>query len=212
LPGDPLTGLAAFHPLVVEGPAGARDPRDPDAVADRLAVALQARWQQSPIVGSPLLITQGDPLEPTGISAITHRLAARLQIPRALVCLDEALAPYHARDADRTGMVMEFRYSQLTAVLDAVAPGATERLASAVEAGVSARNDRRAARGQPPLKAYFRDFALLQEVTKAALRRHCGAVTVAHTIAPVHEFSVTSFYTIGLSLGWIDPADLLTDY
>ena len=157
-------------------------------------------------------MTQGDPLESTGISAITHRLAKTLQMPRALVCLDEHLAPYHARDADRTGMVMEFRYSQLTAVLNAVEPGATERLTSAVEAGLSARNARRAARGQPPLKAYFRDFALLQEVTKAAVRQHCGAVTVAHTTSSVHEFSVTSFYTVGLSLGWIDARDMLTDY
>jgi hypothetical protein len=212
LPGDPLSGLSAFHPLIVEGPAGRRDSRDPEAVADRLATALRIRWQEDPIVGTPLLVTQGDPLESTGISAITHRLAASLQIPRALVCLDEHIAPYHARDADRSGMVMEFRYSQLTTVLDAVEPGATERLASAVAAGVSARNDRRTARGQPPLKRYFRDFALLQEVTKAAVRQHCGAVTVAHTISPVHEFSVTSFYTIGLSLGWIDPADMLTAY
>ena len=37
-------------------------------------------------------------------------------------------------------------------------------------------------------------------------------ITVAHTDATIHEFSVTSFYTIGLALGWIEREDMVSGY
>lgn len=211
MPGDPLSRLSRYHPVVIEG-AGGRDDRDPTVVAERLGERLQVHWQSRPDPRTPLLITQGDPREARGIAAITPRVAERLSLDRGLVCLDEAIAPYHARDADRQGVITEFRYSQLEACLEAASPGAITRLEAAVDEAIAIKNARRRAQGQPPLKAYFRDFALLQEVTKAACRQICGAITVAHTDSTVHEFSVTSFYTVGLSLGWIDPGDMLMTY
>ena len=42
------------------------------------------------------------------------------------------------------------------------------------------------------------------EVTKVALKRILGEVTVAHTTDDINEFSVTSFFEVGLELGLID--------
>ena len=211
MPGDSLNSLAPFHPVIIEG-AGGRDTRDPVEVAQRLADRLVAHWKERSISRPPLLITQGDPAEPRGIAAITPLVAERLEMPRGLVCLDEAIAPYHARDADRHGVVAEFRYSQFEAVLEAASPGAVGALQAAVDEAIESKNARRQIQDKPPLKDYFRDFAMLQEVTKAACRQLCGEVTVAHTDATVHEFSVTSFYTIGLALGWIEREDMVSGY
>ena len=207
--GDPLNRLSSFHPLIIEG-AGGRDTRDPVEVAAGLANRLVEHWQERSIRRPPLLITQGDPVEPRGIAAITPLVAARLEIPRALVCLDETIAPYHARDADRQGVIAEFRYSQFTAILEAACPGAVGALQAAVDGAIHDKNTRRQSQGKPPLRDYFRDFAMLQEVTKAGCRQFCGEITVAHTDTSVHEFSVTSFYTLGLALGWIDREEMVS--
>ncbi|WP_041381613.1 hypothetical protein [Spiribacter curvatus] len=211
MPGDSLNSLSPYHPVVIEG-AGGRDTRDPGEVAGKIADRLVTHWAGRSISRPPLLITQGDPLEPRGISAITPRVAQRLNVLRGLVCLDEAIAPYHARDADRSGVVVEFRYSQFEAVLEAVRPGAVGALQVAVDEAIESKNNRRHAQGMPPLRDYFRDFAMLQEVTKAACRQLCGEITVAHTDAAVHEFSVTSFYTVGLALGWIEREEMMMGY
>ena len=63
---------------------------------------------------------------------------------------------------------------------------------------------------KPPLPDYFRDFALLQEITKAACAYWCGEITVAHTTDDIAEFSITHFYTVGLALGLIDPANMVS--
>ena len=57
--------------------------------------------------------------------------------------------------------------------------------------------------GKSALQSYYRDFALLQEVTKAACHMICGDLTVAHTSAEISPFSVTSFYQVGLELGLV---------
>ena len=84
-----------------------------------------------------------------------------------------------------------------------------ELLSSAVDAALREKNAARAAEGRPALKSYFRDYAMLQEVTKSALRRLCGGITVAHTYADVSPYSVTSFFEVGVSLGLVSPADMV---
>ena len=41
-------------------------------------------------------------------------------------------------------------------------------------------------------------------MTKAAFKTISGEVTVAHATGDIAEFSVTSFYEVGLELGLID--------
>ena len=62
------------------------------------------------------------------------------------------------------------------------------------------------------MKEYFRHFALLQEVTKAACLQICGEITIAHTANTISEFSVTSFYEVGLQLGLINQTDHMVSY
>jgi hypothetical protein len=188
---------------------GGYDQRDPTEVAGRVARLLTDHWASRP-PGKPLLIiTQGDPLEDAGISAITPRVAEYFGISRGLVCLDEHIAPYHSADADRQNVILEFRYSALAEQLDNTEPGTMGRLESAVDSLLQQKNDRRRALGKPPLKHYFRDFALLQEVTKAACAHLCGGLTVIHTSDHIHEFSVTSFYEVGLELGLVHADDVV---
>ena len=87
--------------------------------------------------------------------------------------------------------------------------GAVDSLASSIDDALRAKNAARAAEGKPPLKRYFRDYAMLQEMTKAAVRRLCGGITVAHTYADINPNSVTSFFHVGVSLGLISPADIV---
>ena len=206
---NPHQTLPHYHPVVIEG-MGGYDPRDPGVVAERIAGRLEDHWDLHPPGKPLLLIIQGDPLEPRGISAITPRVAARFGLGRALVCLDEPIAPYHARDADRENVILEYRYSQLANVLHSFDGSIIPRLESAVETAIAERDQRREVLGKPPLKDWFRDFALLQEVTKAAARRLCGGITVAHTASDISEFSVTSFYSIGLELGLVNAAEFVS--
>ena len=123
-----------------------------------------------------------------------------------LVTLDAEIDETHARDADRHGVVMELRYSQLAAVLGETLEPLTMRITSLL----AEKNGQRAALGKPELPAYYRDFALLQEVTKGGCARLCEGITLAHT-APrehIHPFSVTSFFEVGIETGCIDERDL----
>lgn len=200
--------LTRFHPVVIEG-MGGYDKRDPAVVAEHVARQLSDHWAKKPPMKPLLIITQGDPLEGAGISAITPRVAEYFGISRGLVCLDEHIAPYHSADADRQNVILELRYSTLAGQLDEGEPGTMRQLEAAVDYLLGQKNRQRKALDKPPLKHYFRDFALLQEVTKAACAKMCGGLTVIHTSADIHEFSVTSFYTLGLELGLVDPADIV---
>ncbi|AGM40501.1 hypothetical protein SPISAL_02010 [Spiribacter salinus M19-40] len=198
--------LTDWHPVFVEG-MGGYDPRDPQRVAEQVCTRLSTHWQHQPVDRPKLLITQGDPLEPRGISAITRAVAERLSLGRGLICLDEHIADYHARDADRHGVILEFRYSQLLEALpetEILAP-----LEAAIDQALERKNHKREQLGKPPLKSYYRDFARLQEVSKVACRQLAGSITVAHTSEDIHEFSVTSFYTIGLELGLTTASELV---
>jgi hypothetical protein len=204
-----VNGLAQYHPLIIEG-MGGYDPRVPAPVAAQLAAQLRTRWTLNPPTKPVLLITQGDPIEERGISAITRLVADELSLSRALIFLDTAIADYHQPNADRYKVIMEIPYSDLASVLSQAIPSTLGAIADAIENQLTVKNSQRRALGKPPLQDYYRTFALLQEVTKAACRRLCGAVTVAHTSHTISDFSVTSFYTVGLALGLIDSAEVMS--
>ncbi|MDR9433016.1 MAG: shikimate kinase [Spiribacter sp.] len=211
-----LSKLRHYHPVIIEG-MGGYDTRHPERVASKITKQLSHHWQSRPAQKPKLIIIQGDPLETRGISAITPQIAKQLEVKRCLICLDEHLAAYHARDADRENVILEYRYSQLVDVLQAGKPATTEQTQKPIienlEAAIATRiercNQQRADLGKSPLKDYYPLFAQLQEVTKAACRALCGEITVAHTSADINAFSVTSFYTIGLELGLMDPQDMV---
>jgi hypothetical protein len=197
-----LTGTAAlsklkeYAPIVVEGGTGRRDQRDPAEVARRVAAALRPRITER----QTILVTQGDPLEETGISAITRYVADELAIPRALVTLPVAIDPEHAPNAPREGVILEVGYDALAASLENLVA-----LETAVDAALAAKNRAR----ERPLAPYYRDYALLQEVTKGALRAICGSLTLAHTDSEIPGDSVTSFYEVGLELGLYSREDVV---
>ena len=55
-------------------------------------------------------MTQGDPLDERGISAITRIMSDRLGIPRILMYLDPSIASYHAPNADRYRVSYEISF------------------------------------------------------------------------------------------------------
>ena len=191
-----LTKLKEYAPIVVEGGTGRRDQRDPVEVARRVAAALRPRITER----QAIIVTQGDPLEATGISAITRAVAEELAIPRALVTLPAAIDPEHAPNAPRDGVILEVDYDALAASLENLSA-----LETAVDGAIAAKNRAR----ERPLADYYRDYALLQEVTKGALRQACGSLTLAHTDSEIPGDSVTSFYDVGLELGLYARGDLV---
>ena len=199
----PVESLAQYHPLIIEG-MGGYDPRDPEPIAALIVSQLRDRWQAQPPTKPVILVTQGDPIEVRGISAITRGVAAALKLPRAMVFLDPAIADYHKPNADHHGVILEIPYSLLTSLLEGQQPGCIVTLEQAIDAALEAKNEQRKREGKGPMQSYYRDFARLQEVTKAACNSICGEITVAHTSAEISAFSVTSFYEVGLDLGLID--------
>jgi hypothetical protein len=200
--------LSDYHPVLVEG-MGAYDQRDPLKVAQQVCRQLGCHWVQQPPTKPLILLTQGDPLSAKGISAITPLVAEHFGMPRGLIYLDEHIADYHWRDADRSNVLLTLPYSAMAQYLEHSQNGIVARIASLIDRHIEEKNVTRSALEKPPLPDYFRDFALLQEVTKAACSCRCGEITIAHTTADIPEFSVTRFYTIGLELGLIDPADMV---
>mmetsp|Transcript_39833 Transcript_39833/g.77808 ORF Transcript_39833/g.77808 Transcript_39833/m.77808 type:complete len:235 (-) Transcript_39833:248-952(-) len=203
-----LLALSKYHPVVIEG-MGNYDPRAAATVASNVHSQLQRHWSEQDSHADDtrpkLIITQGDPLSERGVSAITPVVAKLLGAERGLVCLDPEIASYHAPNADRDNVILEMQYSELVAVLEREkGKGIVRHLETAVDQSLKEKNARRTYFGKPPLKDYFRDFALLQEVTKAACLVICGDITVAHTAQDISEFSVTSFYRTGLELGLVE--------
>ena len=200
---DPIESLAQYHPLIIEG-MGGYDPRDPEPIARQIVARLRDRWQVQPLAKPVFLVTQGDPLEERGISAITRHVADELDVSRAMVFLDPDIADYHKPNADHYRVMLEIRYSALTRVLEHGRPRAMSALEQAIDSALAEKNQQRERQGKGALQSYYRDFALLQEVTKAACNMICGDLTVAHTSADISPFSVTSFYQVGLSLGLVN--------
>ena len=205
---SPVDVLAQHHPLIIEG-MGGYDPRDPEPIARQIASQLRERWQAQPPTQPVILLTQGDPIEQRGISAITRHVADELGVPRAMVFLDPDIADYHKPNADHHGVILEIPYSVLTSLVERERPGVVSTLEQAVDAALAEKDQQRETEGKAPLQSYYRDFALLQEVTKGACAVICGDLTVAHTSAKISPFSVTSFYEVGLAMGLIDAAQLV---
>lgn len=202
-----IEAFGSYHPLFVEG-MGGYDTRDPTRVASNVVTSLIAHWEQHPPGKPPLLILQGDPLEPKGISAITPRVAKMLQLERGLIVLDEDLADYHSPNADRDNVILETCYSEAVAQLESMRPGSVTKIETAVDALLAEKNQKRLSLSKPLMADYYRIFALLQEVSKAAFSGLCGEITLVHTSREIGEFSVTSFGQVGLDLGLISNADV----
>ena len=202
-----IEAFASYHPLFVEG-MGGYDTRDPEQVADFVATSVSAHWQQHPPSKPSLLIIQGDPLEPKGISAVTPIVAETLKLKRGLIVLDEDLADYHSPNADRDHVILETRYSEAAAFIEGHRPGTVAKIEGAVDALLLKKNRKRALLGKPPMADYYRIFALLQEVSKAAFFALCGELTLVHTSREIGEFSVTSFCQVGLNLDLISAANV----
>ena len=117
-----LEQLQRHHPLIIEGMSG-YDKRDPLAVASIIVRQLTDRWTVNPPTKPVLLVTQGDPYEERGISAITRLVADSLGVFRALIVLDAAIADYHSPNADRYKNICEISYSTAY-VLQTDLPGA----------------------------------------------------------------------------------------
>jgi hypothetical protein len=205
---SPVDVLAQYHPLIIEG-MGGYDPRDPEPIARQIASQLRERWQAQPPTKPVILLTQGDPIEERGISAITRHVADELSVPRAMVFLDPDIADYHKPNADHHGVILEIPYSALTSLLERERAGVMSTLEQATDAALAEKDQQRETEGKAPLQGYYRDFALLQEVTKAACNVICGDLTVAHTSAEISSFSVTSFYAVGLVMGLIDAGQIV---
>ena len=203
-----IDALAQYHPLIIEG-MGGYDPRDPEPIALQLASQLRNRWHANPPTKPVILVTQGDPIEERGISAITRSVANELGIPRAMAFLDPAIADYHKPNADHHGVILEIPYSMLTSFLDGAQPGCIITLERAIDAALANKNEQRERAGKGPMQSYYRDFARLQEVAKAACKRICGEITVAQTSAEISPYSVTSFYEVGVALGLIDAEQIM---
>ena len=205
-----IDALGGYHPLIIEG-MGGYDPRDPEPIASRIVSHLRARWQAQSPTKPVILVTQGDPIEERGISAITRYVADELDVPRAMAFLDPAIADYHKPNADHKGVILEIPYSLFTSLLEDALPGYIVKLEQAIDKELAEKNAQRERESKECMQSYYRDFALLQEVTKAACNRICGEITVAHTSAEISPYSVTGFYTVGVALGLID-ADQIMPY
>ena len=128
-----IEAFGSYHPLFVEG-MGGFDTRDPARVANIVVASVKGHWEQHPPGKPPLLIIQGDPLEPKGISAITPCVAETLQLGRGLIVLDERLAEYHSPNSDRNNVILETRYSEAVAFLENRKPGTLDEIERAVDA------------------------------------------------------------------------------
>ena len=104
---------------------------------------------------------------------------------------------------------MEARYSQLVKRLEEDRKGTVLLIETAVDTLLAEKNKSREHLDKPPLAYYYRSFALLQEISKAALGHLCNELTLVHSSEEIGEFSVTSFYTVCLELGLLTPTDVV---
>ena len=205
---DNLQVLSEYHPLVIEG-MGRYDSRDAMSVASKIYDNLQKCWNKKPPQKPLILVTQGDPYEERGISAITRCLSDRLEISRILVFLDPSIASYHFSNADRYKVTHEIPMCLLISKLNEEDDRIIPSIISLVHKLLQKKIEKRLDEGKQPLPEYYRDFAILQEVTKVACKVICGILTVAHTSIDFNEYSVSSFYRVGIELGMIDHSDII---
>ena len=203
-----IESLKLFHPLIIEGEAGC-DRRDPKSVSSHILDGLQKYWRKSPPSKSIMLVTQGDPYEERGISAITRLVCDELNIPRTLIFLDPDIADYHHSLADRYKLKFEISYSSMSTWLETRKPELITNISKQVTASLAEKNAQRLQETKTSLPKYYFNFAMLQEVTKIACKQICEEVTIAHTSKEISPFSITSFYEVGLKLGLICETDMV---
>jgi hypothetical protein len=201
--------LRSFHPLIIEG-MGGYDKREPQVVSSTILDGLRKYWLERPPAKSLLLVTQGDPYEERGVSAITRLVSDELDIPRALIFLDPYIADYHRPSADRYNLIFEIPFSSMSRWLEEHSPNIMAQISEQVRVSLAAKNALRSQEQKPFLPQHFFDFAMLQEVTKIACKQICGGVTIAHTSQEISPFSVTSFFEVGLTLGFIGEEDIIS--
>ena len=114
---EPLEILRAHHPLVIEGMSG-YDHRDPEPIASHIVERLSYHWQANPLSKPVALVTQGDPIEKEGISAITRLVSDQLCLPRFMIHLDpHTLRVTIWQEADQYRVKLKVPYSTLLAHL-----------------------------------------------------------------------------------------------
>lgn len=84
-----------------------------------------------------------------------------------------------------------------------------QRLNESVTAAIIEKNLEREKLGKAPLRSYYQDYVMLQEVSKAALFHACGSMTLAHTSDNINPSSVTSFYEVGLACDLYSADDIV---
>ncbi len=136
-------------------------------------------------------------------------MSDRLEISRILVFLEPSIASYHFSNADRYKVTHEIPLSLLTSKLNEEDDRVISSISSLVDTFLQNKIEKRQAEGKQPLPEYYREFAMLQEVTKVACKVICGALTVAHTSIDFNEYSVSSFFRVGVELGMIDHSDIV---
>ena len=203
-----LQKLSEHHPLVIEG-MGGYDTRDPSVVASTIHDQLRKHWEKTPPQKPLILVTQGDPPEERGISAITRIMSDRLGVPRILVYLDPPIAAYHAPNADRYRVSYEISFSVLRNRLHREDSKIVSSITNVIDEYLQIKTVKRLSEGNDRLPDYYKDFALLQEITKVACKKISGELTVAHTSSALSEFSVSSFYRVGLDLELIDSSEMV---
>lgn len=207
------SSIQNYHPILIEGP-GRSDERDATPIANRIAQSIRQNMITKNITKPLLLISQGDPVEPgknAGIASVVNHVLTKLELKRGLVCLDEHIADYHAKDADRTNVVYEMRYSQMVKIVEQHDPSLPTQIEEKIQKRINDLNKQRIDEGREKMKNWVVEFALLQEMTKFAMKLVSGDVTVAHTMEKekIDKYSVTSFYSIGLDLDLIQENDMI---
>lgn len=192
--------LRSHHPILIEGP-GPSDNRDAQVVASIVIYNIRRHFRLKPNVHDKplLLITQGDPYVPKGISAISRIVAKELKIDRCLVYLDEEMDESHGKNADRVNVKLDIKYSEIKAMLislnkDESSKGYHDAIVQNVKEKMKKYQS----------SSWVENYALLQEVTKATLKKLCGSITIAHTVARPTDYNVTKFFCVGVDLGLID--------
>jgi hypothetical protein len=204
------SALKSYHPLFIEGPTEARDQRCPSEVANILLESLSKHIEDRKIHKPLLLISQGDPIADTGVSAIMDIVAERLNIQKCLVCLDEDMDPNHAKDANRNQVQFECRYKLLLKYGRCYESSSSNRqIQESIEEAYHVKNNIRMQNGLSSLHDYTIMYACLQEMTKAKIKDISGEITVCHTSNDISEFSITSFYKVGLELGIIQESEMV---
>lgn len=180
------TALKDFDPILIEGPGPSDKGRETSTVASNIMCSLRKRNLKNPIV-----VTQGDPVADKGISAISRIVSDELNVPRCLFCLDENIDLNHAKEADRYKVIYESKLSHLA---KCISDSTYDRIQKDVKEKVI----------QYESEDWVEKYALLQEVSKVALKSICGSVTIIHTVSSPIDFSVTRFFQVGIDLGLID--------